>query len=94
MNVISPPSIDVLVGGDLVILIEYVGGNPDPSTTWTHLNGTTPLSENERAVESGDHHLNLTIVKCEVEDGGVYRLSVDNGVGNVILDYTVCIQGQ
>ena len=94
MNSISPPSIDVFVGGDLVILVEYVGGNPDPSTTWTHLNGTIPLSENDRAVESGDHNLNLTIVKCEMEDGGVYRLSVNNGVGNVILDYTVCIEGQ
>ena len=94
MNSISPSSIDVFLGGNLAILVEYVGGNPDPSTTWTHLDGTTSLSENDRAVKSGDYNLNVTIVKCEVEDGGVYRLSVDNGVGNVTLDYTVCIEGQ
>ena len=78
-----------------MILVDYVGGEPAPSATWTYLNGTTPLSENERFMTSGDHNLNLTITDCEVEDGGVYRLTVDNGVlSSVTLEYTVNIQGQ
>ncbi len=77
-----------------MILVDYVGGYPDPSATWTFLNGTTPLLENDRFDTSGDHNLNLTVTECEVEDGGVYRLNIDNGVGSVILEYTVNIQGQ
>ncbi len=94
---ISPLTINTPVNDDVFILIEYNGGYPDPIADWSYINGLVdiPVSENDRSFKDGLHYLNLTIFDATVSDGGVYILSVSNGVGdNVTLEFTVNILGE
>ena len=93
---ITPPTLDILNGQNINLLVIYEGGYPDPDVTWTRqINGVlTDVRNDTRASVSGLHGLNLTLVNTTMEDGVVYVLTVINSVGSIQLQFNVSILGK
>ena len=93
---ITPPTLDILNGQNINLLVIYEGGYPDPDVTWTRqINGAiVDVLNDTRASVSGLHGLNLTLVNTTIEDGVVYIVTVTNGAGSVQLQFNVSILGK
>ena len=93
---ITPPTLDILNGQNINLLVIYEGGYPDPDVTWTRqINGVlTDVLNDTRASVSGQHGLNLTLVNTTIDDGVVYVLTVINSVGSIQLQFNVSILGE
>lgn len=78
--------------GETIVLKIPFTGNPKPSLTW-YKDGK-PLKGSRYIQEVTERHAFLTIKDAEKNDGGTYRLDLENTLGNDSGNLTFSVNGE
>lgn len=81
-----------------ISMLCVISGNPLPSVTWTLDDGPLPtnsrFSTGQRVTQQGDIYSYVNITKTEIADGGTYKCTGKNDVGQAVHSAQLYIYGK
>ena len=87
----SPLDVHVIENEDAVFEVR-VSGRPSPDVTWYQ--GDTALTPSDRVrIESDGDVRRLVMGKCQLEDGGIFRIIASNKAGEEMRETTLLVKG-
>ncbi|KAK7500459.1 hypothetical protein BaRGS_00008366, partial [Batillaria attramentaria] len=89
------PKVSQDAGGKSIIIVCKCQANPKPSITW--MKGTNPLQASSRVVpsiveEGNNYTLKLKILNCNKDDGGQYKVTAKNELGEGSANITINLE--